>query len=143
MIADIQVLPTPSGTAGNEHEHVEAAIAAIASSGCAHSVHALGTTVEGTADEVWSCVRSAFEACFKSGAIFPCSASLLLTVVCRMLQRVGAVGGPYDMGCVSSLSPATNEEYEELEDSRVWLKWWLVLTRQQPTGEVVAGKPVP
>ena len=33
-----------------------------------HSVHALGTTIEGPADDVWTCVRAAFDACIKSGA---------------------------------------------------------------------------
>ena len=73
MIADIQVLPTPSGTAGNEHEHVEAAIAAIASSGCAHSVHALGTTVDVWKGRLTRCgvvcgLHSRPACCFKSGA---------------------------------------------------------------------------
>ena len=68
VIADIQVLPSPSGTAENEFEHVEAAIAAIASSGLKHSVHALGTTIEGPADEVWAAARAAFDATLESGA---------------------------------------------------------------------------
>ena len=68
LIADIQVLPTPSGTLDNEFEHIEAAIAAIASSGLTHSVHPLGTSVEGNSDDVWAAVRAAFEACLDSGA---------------------------------------------------------------------------
>ena len=68
LIADIQVIPTPSGTLDNEFEHIEAAIAAIASSGLTHSVHPLGTSVEGNSDDVWAAVRAAFEACLDSGA---------------------------------------------------------------------------
>jgi L-rhamnose mutarotase len=68
LIADVQVLPTPSGTPSNQFEHVEAAISTIAASGLRHSVHALGTTIEGPAAEVWEVIRHAFEACFQSGA---------------------------------------------------------------------------
>mmetsp|Transcript_2229 Transcript_2229/g.4601 ORF Transcript_2229/g.4601 Transcript_2229/m.4601 type:complete len:114 (+) Transcript_2229:229-570(+) len=68
LIADIQVVPMPSGTAQKEYEHVEAAIAVIAGSGLKHSVNALGTTIEGPPDEVWAVVREAFDACIKSGA---------------------------------------------------------------------------
>ena len=40
----------------------------IAASGLDHSVNALGTTVEGPADEVWATARAAFDACLESGA---------------------------------------------------------------------------
>ena len=68
MIAELQVLPTPAGTDENEFEHVEAAIAVIASSGLKHTVNALGTTIEGSPDEVWATARAAFDACLESGA---------------------------------------------------------------------------
>ena len=54
LIADLQVLPSPKGNDASEFAHVEAAIRVIAASGLDHSVNALGTTVEGPADEVWA-----------------------------------------------------------------------------------------
>ena len=68
LIADVQVLPSPTGTDANEFAHVEAAIAVIAGSGLKHHVHALGTTVEGPPDTVWAVARSAFDAALQSGA---------------------------------------------------------------------------
>ena len=68
MIADIQVVPSPTGTGAEEFKHVNAAIAVIASSGLKHTVHALGTTIEGPPDSVWDVARRAFEACLESGA---------------------------------------------------------------------------
>ena len=50
MIAEIQVAPSPAGTAENPHAHVEAAIAVIQASGLRYEVGALGTTLEGDAD---------------------------------------------------------------------------------------------
>ena len=68
LIADLQVLPSPKGNDASEFAHVEAAIRVIAASGLDHSVNALGTTVEGPADEVWATARAAFDACLESGA---------------------------------------------------------------------------
>lgn len=68
LIAEIQVLPSPIGTADDQYKHVDAAIAAIAASGLTPTVGALGTTIEGDADEVWAATRSAFDACLASGA---------------------------------------------------------------------------
>ena len=68
LIADIQVLPSPSGVDGDEFAHVDAAIAAISASGLDYSVNALGTTIEGDADKVWATARAAFDACLASGA---------------------------------------------------------------------------
>ena len=68
LIAEVQVLPSPIGTADDEYKHVDAAIAAIAASGLETSVSALGTTIEGPADEVWTATRAAFDACLASGA---------------------------------------------------------------------------
>ena len=72
LIADVQVLPTPVGSEG--YEHIEAAIAALASQatkskrGLDLSVHPLGTSIEGPENEVWAAARSAFDACLESGA---------------------------------------------------------------------------
>lgn len=68
MIAEIQVLPTPAGSEGNPHAHVEAAIAVIAESGLHYEVGPLGSTLEGDADEVWSVLRRAHDAVLAAGA---------------------------------------------------------------------------
>ena len=53
VIAEIQVAPSPPGTADNPHAHVEAAIAVIQARACA-TRWALGTTLEGDDDAVWA-----------------------------------------------------------------------------------------
>ena len=68
MIAEIQCLPTPSGTQTSPYRHIEAAIAAVADSRLRYEVGALGTTVEGPDDAVWALVRGAHEATLASGA---------------------------------------------------------------------------
>ena len=68
VIAEIQVAPSPPGTAENPHAHVEAAIAVIQASGLHYEVGALGTTLEGGADEVWATLRAAHEAMIGAGA---------------------------------------------------------------------------
>jgi uncharacterized protein YqgV (UPF0045/DUF77 family) len=68
VIAEIQVAPSPPGTAENPHAHVEAAIAVIQASGLRYEVGALGTTVEGPADDVWVTLRAAHEAMLAAGA---------------------------------------------------------------------------
>ena len=68
MIAEIQVAPSPPGTEENPHAHVEAAIAVIQASGLRYEVGALGTTLEGEADEVWATLRAAHEAMLAAGA---------------------------------------------------------------------------
>ena len=68
VIAEIQVAPSPPGTAEDRHAHVEAAIAVIQGSGLRHEVGALGTTLEGEADEVWATLRAAHEAMLAAGA---------------------------------------------------------------------------
>ena len=68
VIAEIQVAPSPPGTAENPHEHVEAAIAVIQGSGLRYEVGALGTTLEGDADQVWATLRAAHEAMLAAGA---------------------------------------------------------------------------
>ncbi|WP_235565017.1 thiamine-binding protein [Modestobacter sp. Leaf380] len=68
VIAEIQVAPSPPGTPEDPHAHVEAAIAVIQASGLRSEVGALGTTLEGTADEVWATLRAAHEAMLAAGA---------------------------------------------------------------------------
>ena len=68
VIAEIQVAPSPPGTADDPHAHVEAAIAVIRDSGLRYEVGALGTTLEGEADEVWATLRAAHEAVLAAGA---------------------------------------------------------------------------
>lgn len=68
MIAEIQVLPNPAGTADDRYAHVDAAIAALRASGLTAEVGALGTTIEGPPDEVWAVLRAAHEATLGAGA---------------------------------------------------------------------------
>ena len=68
VLAEIQVAPSPPGTAEDPHAYVEAAIAVIAASGLRHEVGALGTTLEGDADTVWATLRAAHEAMLAAGA---------------------------------------------------------------------------
>jgi uncharacterized protein YqgV (UPF0045/DUF77 family) len=73
MIAELQVLPRPSGTDDDPHAFVEAAIAAIGASSLHFEVSALGTTLEGSPDEVWAVLRAAHEATLAVGATFTIS----------------------------------------------------------------------
>ena len=68
IIAEIQVAPSPPGTPEDPHAYVEAAIAVIQASGLRYEVGALGTTLEGEADEVWATLRGAHEAMLAAGA---------------------------------------------------------------------------
>lgn len=68
MIAEIQVLPRPVGTADNRYAHVDAAIAAISRSGLSYEVGAMGTTIEGTPDEIWPLLRAVHDATLAAGA---------------------------------------------------------------------------
>ena len=68
VIAEIQVAPSPPGTPDDPHAHVEAAIAVLQASGLRYEVGALGTTLEGDADEVWATLRAAHEAMMAAGA---------------------------------------------------------------------------
>jgi uncharacterized protein YqgV (UPF0045/DUF77 family) len=68
VIAEIQVAPSPPGTPDDPHAHVEAAITVIQASGLRYEVGALGTTLEGEADEVWATLRAAHEAMLAAGA---------------------------------------------------------------------------
>lgn len=68
VIAEIQVAPSPAGTADDPHAYVEAAVAVIRDSGLRCEVGALGTTLEGDADVVWDTLRAAHEAVLAAGA---------------------------------------------------------------------------
>ncbi len=68
MIAELQCLPTPSGTPDDLHAHVEAAIVVIQRSGLTYEVGPLGTSIEGPADAVWTVLRQAHSACLAAGA---------------------------------------------------------------------------
>jgi uncharacterized protein YqgV (UPF0045/DUF77 family) len=68
VILEIQCLPSPIGTKDDPYRHVDAAIAVIDASGLHYEVGALGTTVEGTADELWPLARRVHQACVVSGA---------------------------------------------------------------------------
>lgn len=68
MLVDIQVLPTPAGTDQDRYAHVDAAIAAVKTSGLHHEVGALGTTVEGDPDQLWPLLRQVHEGCLAAGA---------------------------------------------------------------------------
>jgi uncharacterized protein (TIGR00106 family) len=68
MIAEIQVIPRPAGTAEDRYRHVDAAIAVIQSSGLRYEVHGMGTVVEGPPDKVWPLLQAVHQATLESGA---------------------------------------------------------------------------
>ncbi|MDE0572075.1 thiamine-binding protein [Demequina sp. B12] len=68
MIAEIQVLPRPIIKTEQCFKHVDAAIAAISASGLKYEVGAMGTTIEGTPDQIWPLLRTVHEATLHSGA---------------------------------------------------------------------------
>ena len=68
MIAEIQVIPRPAGTADDRYKHVDAAIAVIQASGLHHEVHGLGTVVEGPPEKIWPLLQAVHEATLEAGA---------------------------------------------------------------------------
>ena len=68
MLAEIQVIPRPVGTADDRYKHVDAAIAVIQASGLRYEVHGLGTVVEGPADKVWLLLQAVHQATLEAGA---------------------------------------------------------------------------
>ena len=68
MIGEIQVAPRPADPTAVPYPHVDAAIAVIKASGLVSEVGAMGTTLEGTPDEIWSVLRAAHEAVLADGA---------------------------------------------------------------------------
>lgn len=68
MIAEIQVIPRPAGTADDRYKHVDAAIAVIQASGLKYEVHGMGTVVEGPPEKVWPLLQAVHQATLESGA---------------------------------------------------------------------------
>jgi len=68
MLAEIQVVPRPAGTADDRYRHVDAAIAVIQASGLRYEVHGLGTVVEGPPEKVWPLLQAVHQATLESGA---------------------------------------------------------------------------
>lgn len=68
MIAEVQVIPRPVGTAADRYKHVDAAIAVIQASGLRYEVHALGTVVEGPPEKVWLLLQAVHQATLEAGA---------------------------------------------------------------------------
>lgn len=68
MLINVHVSPTPLGDERGTYANVEAAIRIIEHSGLEFEVGALGTTVQGSADELWPLMRRLHEACLESGA---------------------------------------------------------------------------
>jgi len=68
VLAQIQVSPRPSGTDENRYAFVDAAIAVIQQSGLVHEVGAMGTTIQGSPDEIWPLLRAVHEATVLAGA---------------------------------------------------------------------------
>ena len=68
MIAEIQVIPRPAGTASDRYRHVDAAIAVIQASGLKYEVHGMGTVIEGPPEKVWPLLQAVHQATLESGA---------------------------------------------------------------------------
>ncbi len=68
MVAEIQVIPMPSGTETNEYEYVEASINLIQESGLTYEVGAFGTSIGGSSDQVWDLLCHVIEISIESGA---------------------------------------------------------------------------
>jgi|GEM_PF-219410 len=68
MIAEIQVVPRPAGTAEDRYKYVDAAIAVIQASGLHYEVHGMGTVVEGPPDKIWPLLQAVHQATLEAGA---------------------------------------------------------------------------
>ena len=68
VLAEIQVIPRPAGTAADRYKHVDAAIAVIQSSGLRYEVHGLGTVVEGPPERIWPLLQAVHQATLEAGA---------------------------------------------------------------------------
>jgi uncharacterized protein (TIGR00106 family) len=68
MIAEIQVLPRPLGTAEDRYKFVDAAIAVIQASGLKYEVHAMGTVIEGPPEQIWPLLQAVHQATLEAGA---------------------------------------------------------------------------
>jgi len=80
MLAEIHCAPNPPGNAESQYAHIKAAIALAQESGLRYEVGALGTTVEGSPDEVWALLRRMHESTLEAGA-----ASIITNI--RFAQR--------------------------------------------------------
>jgi len=68
VIAEIQVVPRPAGTADDRYKHVDAAIAIIQASGLRYEVHGLGTVIEGPPEKIWPLLQAVHQATLEAGA---------------------------------------------------------------------------
>lgn len=68
MIAEIQVIPRPVGTADNRYKHVDAAIAVIQGSGLKYEVHGMGRVIEGPPEKIWPLLQAVHQATLEAGA---------------------------------------------------------------------------
>ena len=68
MIAEIQVILRPAGTADDRYKHVDAAIAVIQASGLRYEVHGMGTVIEGPPEKVWPLLQAVHQATLESGS---------------------------------------------------------------------------
>src|SRR5690625_356883 len=68
MLIHVHVSPTPLGNESGRYAHVEGAIRVIEDSGLEYEVGALGTTVQGPAEQLWPLMRELHEACLAAGA---------------------------------------------------------------------------
>lgn len=68
MIVEIQCIPDPAGTPEVPFAHVHDAIREIEASGLPFEVGPCGTSVEGSADEIWPLLRRVHEATLAAGA---------------------------------------------------------------------------
>ena len=86
MIAEIQVIPRPLGTASDRYKHVDAAIALIQGSGLRYEVHALGTVIEGPPEKIWPLLQAIHQATLEAGA----ERTLSVIKIASSLQAGGA-----------------------------------------------------
>ena len=87
MIAEIQVLPRPAGTAEDRYKHVDAAIAVIQASGLHYEVNGMGTVVEGPPEKIWALLQAVHQATLESGAAH--------TVSIIKVSSSAQAGGPH------------------------------------------------
>jgi uncharacterized protein (TIGR00106 family) len=68
VIAEIQVIPRPAGTAADRYKHVDAAIGVIQASGLKYEVHGMGTVIEGPPEKIWPLLQAVHQATLEAGA---------------------------------------------------------------------------
>jgi uncharacterized protein YqgV (UPF0045/DUF77 family) len=97
MVAEIQVVPRPLGTAEDRYKHVDAAIAIIQASGLRYEVHALGTVIEGPPEKIWPLLQAVHQATLEAGA------ERTLSVI--KLSSSAQAGGPRVQDLVRKFRP--------------------------------------